>query len=59
MCIRDSGDGSDRTYPILSAEGRGGFRAEAHNAIHSLIRSTFPSLAETDKPELSHDEKHD
>ena len=56
--LRD-GDGSDHTYPILSVEGREEFRAEAHNAIHTLIRSTFPSLAGTDKPELSHDEKHD
>ena len=27
-------------------------RREAHREIHTLIRTTFPSLAETDKPEL-------
>jgi hypothetical protein len=45
-------DASDRTYPILSADGIEGFRREAHREIHTLIRTTFPSLAETDKPEL-------
>ena len=32
-----------------------GFRSEAHRDIQAVIRSTFPSLAETDKPELSDD----
>ncbi len=45
-------DASDRTYPILSADRIEGFRREAHREIHTLIRTTFPSLAETDKPEL-------
>ena len=48
-------DASDRTYPLLSGEAVEGFRSEAHAAIHDLIRSTFPSLADTDKPELSPD----
>ena len=48
-------DASDRTYPLLNAEAVDGFRHEAHTAIHDLIRSNFPSLSETDKPELSHD----
>ena len=48
-------DASDRTYPLLNADAVEGFRHEAHGAIHELIRSNFPSLAETDKPELSHD----
>ena len=48
-------DASDRTYPLLNAEAVDGFRREAHTAIHDLIRSNFPSLSETDKPELSHD----
>ena len=48
-------DASDRTYPLLNADAVEGFRQEAHGAIHELIRSNFPSLAETDKPELSHD----
>ena len=49
------GDGTDRTYPILSSEAISGFRAEAHRELHAVIRGTFPSLAETDKPELSAD----
>ena len=49
------GDGTDRTYPILSADGVAGFRSEAHRELHAVIRSSFPSLAETDKPELSDD----
>ena len=48
-------DASDRTYPLLSADGVAGFRSEAHRDIQAVIRSTFPSLAETDKPELADD----
>ena len=48
-------DGSDHTYPLLTPEGITGFRREAHGVIHHLIRSTFPSLNETDKPELTDD----
>ena len=48
-------DASDRTYPLLNAEAVEGFHQEAHAAIHELVRSNFPSLSETDKPELSHD----
>ena len=48
-------DASDRTYPLLSADGVAGFRSEAHRDIQEVIRNTFPSLAETDKPELSDD----
>tara|TARA_B100002051_G_scaffold224909_1_gene220085 strand:- start:9428 stop:10156 length:729 start_codon:yes stop_codon:yes gene_type:complete len=50
--LRD-GDGTDRTYPLLSAEAAPGFRDEAHREIHGLIRSSFPSLADTDKSELT------
>ena len=48
-------DASDRTYPLLNAESVEGFRHEAHTVIHDLIRSNFPSLSDTDKPELSRD----
>ena len=48
-------DASDRTYPLLSADGVAGFRSEAHRDIQEVLRNTFPSLAETDKPELSDD----
>ena len=41
----------DHTYPVLKADGVTNFRQEAHREIHALIRSSFPSLAETDKPE--------
>ena len=50
--LRDD-DGSDHTYPLLSADAVSGFRSEALNEIQTVIRSTFPSLAETEKPELS------
>ena len=52
--LRDD-DGSDHTYPVLSAEAVDGFRTEAMNEIQAVIRNTFPSLAETEKPELSDD----
>ena len=52
--LRDD-DGSDHTYPLLSADAVDGFSTEALNEIQSVIRSTFPSLAETEKPELSDD----
>ena len=52
--LRDD-DGSDHTYPLLSADAVDGFRTEALNEIQSVIRRTFPSLAETEKPELSDD----
>lgn len=52
--LRDD-DGSDHTYPLLSADAVDGFRTEALNEIQSVIRSTFPSLAETEKPALSDD----
>ena len=48
-------DASDRTYPVLSADGIPGFRTEAHRDIQDLMRSTFPSLAETEKTELTDD----
>ena len=48
-------DASDCTYPLLSPDGVAGFRSEAHRDIQEVIRNTFPSLAETDKPELSDD----
>ena len=48
-------DGSNHTYPVLSPEGIKGFRNEAHREIQNLIRGTFPSLSETDKPELADD----
>ena len=52
--LRDD-DGSDRTYPLLSADAVDGFRTEALNEIQTVIRSTFPSLAETEKHMLSDD----
>ena len=52
--LRDD-DGSDHTYPLLSADAVDGFRTEALNEIQSVIRSSFPSLAETEKPALSDD----
>lgn len=52
--LRDD-DGTDHTYPLLAADAVPGFRSEALREIQALVRSTFPSLAETDKSELTGD----
>lgn len=48
-------DASDRTYPILDPGGIAGFQSEALRELQAMVRSSFPSLAETDKPELVDD----
>ena len=49
--LRD-GEGADRRYPVLSADTAVQFRSTALSEIQAFLRGTFPSLAETDKPEL-------
>ena len=46
------GEGADRSYPVLSADTAVQFRSTALSEIQAFLRGTFPSLAETDKPEL-------
>ena len=46
------GEGADRRYPVLSADTAVQFRSTALSEIQAFLRGTFPSLAETDKPEL-------
>ena len=46
------GDGnSDSTYPVLSPEAAAAFRSTVRAGISGLIRQTFPSLQDSDKPE--------
>ena len=46
-------EGSDQVYPLLTADAAADFRANALRDIQAVMRSQFPSLAETDKEELS------
>ena len=39
-----------RTYPVLDAESAAAFRAKVRKEVAELIRSTFPSLKDSDKP---------
>ena len=49
-------EASDPTaYPVLPAEAVDAFRAQVRSAIAAQIRSTFPSLQDTDKPEPADD----
>ena len=50
--LRDD-EGSDQVYPLLTADAAADFRANALRDIQAVMRSQFPSLAETDKEELS------
>lgn len=40
----------DTSYPVLEGAAAEAFRARVRQAVLELTRSTFPSLAETDKP---------
>ena len=50
--LRDD-EGSDQVYPLLTADAAADFRANALRDIQAVMRSQFPSLAETDKEELT------
>jgi hypothetical protein len=39
------------SYPVLPTEAAQAFRSEVRQAITAQIRSSFPSLIDTDKPE--------
>ena len=43
------------SYPVLPAEAVPAFRAKVRGAITAQIRSSFPSLQDTDKPEPADD----
>lgn len=44
-------DDSDSSFPVLPRTVADGFRAKARAELVALTRSTYPSLADTDKPE--------
>ena len=50
--LRDDAN-SDQTYPLVAADAAAGFRSNALRDIQAVIRSNFPSLAETKKAELT------
>ena len=50
--LRDDAN-SDQTYPLVAADAAAGFRSDALRDIQAVIRSNFPSLAETEKAELT------
>ncbi len=43
------------SYPVLPSDAAAAFRAEVRSAITAQIRSSFPSLQDTDKPEPPED----
>ena len=47
--------GADTSFPVLPAAAAAAFRARARAELVALTRSTYPSLAETDKPEPAAD----
>jgi hypothetical protein len=44
-------DDTDSNFPVLPRAVADGFRAKARAELVALTRSTYPSLADTDKPE--------
>ena len=40
-----------RSYPVLEAGAAANFRTQMNQEVAQLIRSTFPSLKDSDKPE--------
>ena len=48
-------DTADTSFPVLPAAAAAAFRAKARAELVALTRSTYPSLAETDKPEPADD----
>jgi hypothetical protein len=47
--------GDDSSFPVLPAAAAAAFRARARAELVALTRATYPSLAETDKPEPTDD----
>jgi hypothetical protein len=48
-------DTADTSFPVLPAAAAAAFRAKARAELVALTRSTYPSLAETEKPEPADD----
>ena len=48
-------DAADSSFPVLPKAVADGFRAQVRSELVALTRSTFPSLADTDKPEPASD----
>ena len=40
-----------RSYPVLEADAAASFRTQMNQEVAQLIRSSFPSLKDSDKPE--------
>ncbi|CAI8168622.1 MAG: Uncharacterised protein [Prochlorococcus marinus str. MIT 9215] len=49
--LREGEAANDLSYPVLNEQTVENFRQEVRKEVVVLIRETFPSLAETDKPE--------
>jgi len=49
------GDSTDSTYPVLAGEAAQQFRRTVRQEVLALTRRTYPSLAETTKPEPTED----
>jgi len=48
-------EGDDSSFPVLPAAAAAAFRARARAELVALTRATYPSLADTDKPEPADD----
>jgi len=49
--LRAEGASNPSGYPVLEAEAAAAFRSKVREAVVDFIRTTFPSLKDTDKPE--------
>jgi hypothetical protein len=48
-------DAADSSFPVLPKDVADGFRAQVRRELVALTRSTYPSLADSDKPEPASD----
>ena len=53
--LRDSKFDDDNSYPILDKKNVPAFRKDVRAKINLLIKTTFPSLLNSDKPDPSDD----
>ena len=53
--LRAEDAANPKAYPVLEAEAAATFRAKVRQEMVNFIRSTFPSLKDTDKPEPAAD----
>ncbi|MFM7315180.1 MAG: hypothetical protein ACKO0M_18800 [Cyanobium sp.] len=53
--LRGDGNASATDYPVLDAAAAEAFRSQVRREVSAFTRATYPSLQESDKPELPED----